>query len=95
MTKESINVWSYLEEYYQEEDEIIEIIKNVFRSGRLILGENVSETYEGEYDVLDVWYKHSISRDILLDPKATHMGLSWYQDNKGKVWWVQEIGLLY
>ena len=61
----------------------------------LILGENVSETYEGEYDVLDVWYKHSISRDILLDPKATHVGLSWYQDNKGKVWWVQEIGFLY
>ena len=61
----------------------------------LILGENVSETYEGEYDVLDVWYKHSISRDILLDPKATHVGLSWYQDNKGKVWWVQDIGLSY
>ena len=61
----------------------------------LILGENVSETYEGEYDVLDVWYKYSISRSILLDPKASHLGLGWYQDNKGKVWWVQEIGLSY
>ncbi len=61
----------------------------------LILGENVSETYEGEYDVLDVWYKHSISRSVLMDSKATHVGLSWYQDNKGKVWWVQEIGLSY
>ena len=61
----------------------------------LILGENVSETYEGEYDVLDVWYKYSLSRSIILDPKASHVGLSWYQDNKGKVWWVQEIGLLY
>ena len=58
----------------------------------LILGENVSETYEGEYDILDVWYKYSISRNIILDSKATHIGLSWYQDNKGKVWWVQEIG---
>tara|TARA_B100001540_G_scaffold312141_1_gene332756 strand:- start:6760 stop:7869 length:1110 start_codon:yes stop_codon:yes gene_type:complete len=48
LTKESINVWSYLEEYYQEEDEIIEIIKNVFRSGRLILGENVSN-FEKEF----------------------------------------------
>ena len=38
----------------------------------LILGENVSETYEGEYDVLDVWYKYKISRNVLLDPKATH-----------------------
>ncbi len=49
MTKESINVWSYLEEYYQEEDEIIEIIKNVFRSGRLILGENVSNFEKARY----------------------------------------------
>ena len=61
----------------------------------LILGENVSETYEGEYDVLDVWFKYSLSRSILLDPKASHVGFSWYQDDKGKVWWVQEIGLLY
>ena len=58
----------------------------------LVLGENVSETYEGEYDVLDVWFKSKIGREIILDPKATDLGLSWYQDSTGKVWWVQMIG---
>ena len=58
----------------------------------LVLGENVSETYEGEYDVLNVWFKSKIGREIILDPKATHLGLSWYQDSTGKVWWVQMIG---
>ena len=48
MTKDSINVWSYLEEYSEEEDEILEIVKNVFRSGKLILGENVS-MFEKEF----------------------------------------------
>ena len=58
----------------------------------LVLGENVSETYEGEYDVLNVWFKSKIGREIILNPKATDLGLSWYQDNTGKVWWVQMIG---
>ena len=58
----------------------------------LVLGENVSETYEGEYDVLNVWFKSKIGRAIILDPKATDLGLSWYQDSTGKVWWVQMIG---
>ena len=58
----------------------------------LVLGENVSETYEGEYDVLNVWFKSKIGRERILDPKATHLGLSWYQDSTGKVWWVQMIG---
>ena len=58
----------------------------------LVLGENVSETYEGEYDVLNVWFKSNIGREIMLDPTATDLGLSWYQDSTGKVWWVQMIG---
>ena len=58
----------------------------------LVVGENVSETYEGEYDVLDVWFKSKIGREVILDSKATHLGLSWYQDSTGKVWWVQMIG---
>ena len=58
----------------------------------LLLGENVSETYEGEYEILNVWFKSPIGRGIILNPKATHLGLSWYQDSTGKVWWVQMIG---
>ena len=48
MTKDPINVWSYLEQYSEEEEEILEIVKNVFRSGKLILGENVS-MFEKEF----------------------------------------------
>ena len=48
MTKDPINVWSYLEQYSEEEDEIIQIVKDVFRSGKLILGENDS-MFEKEF----------------------------------------------
>ena len=58
----------------------------------LVLGENVSETYEGEYEVLEVWLQSKIGKEIILDSNATHLGLSWYQDSTGKVWWVQMIG---
>jgi len=52
----------------------------------------VSETYEGEYEVLKVWFQSKIGKEIILDSNATHLGLSWYQDSTGKVWWVQMIG---
>ena len=58
----------------------------------VVLGENVSETYEGEYEVLKVWFQSKIGKEIILDSNATHLGLSWYQDSTGKVWWVQMIG---
>ena len=58
----------------------------------IVLGENVSETYEGEYDVLNAWFQSKIGKEIILNPNATHLGLSWYQDSTGKVWWVQMIG---
>ena len=48
MTNDPINVWSYLEQYSVDENEIIEIVKEVFRSGKLILGENVS-MFEKEF----------------------------------------------
>jgi len=48
LTNDPINVWSYLEQYSEEENEIIEIVKEVFRSGKLILGENVS-MFEKEF----------------------------------------------
>ena len=40
MRNEPINVWSYLEEYEEKED-MLDIVKNVFNSGKLILGKNV------------------------------------------------------
>ena len=59
----------------------------------VITGENVSETYEGEFLVLQVWVKNSFSRSVLLNKEATHLGLGWYQQDNGKIWWVQVLGL--
>ena len=59
----------------------------------VVTGENVSETYEGEFLVLQVWGKNSFSRSVLLNKEATHLGLGWYQQDNGKIWWVQVLGL--
>ena len=59
----------------------------------VVTGENVSETYEGEFLVLQVWVKNSFSRSVLLNKEATHLGLGWYQQDYGKIWWVQVLGL--
>jgi len=59
----------------------------------VVTGENVSETYEGEFLVLQVWVKNSFSRGVLLNKEATHLGLGWYQQDNGKIWWVQVLGL--
>ena len=59
----------------------------------VVTGENVSETYEGEFLVLEVWVKNSFSRSVLLNKEATHLGLGWYQQDDGKIWWVQVLGL--
>ena len=59
----------------------------------VVTGENVSETYEGEFLVLQVWVKNSFSRSVLLNKEATHLGLGWYQQDHGNIWWVQVLGL--
>ena len=44
----NIPVWNYLEQYELERDEILEAIDEVFRSGHLILGKNVT-AFEAEF----------------------------------------------
>ena len=34
----------------------------------IVLGENVSETYEGEYDGLNAWFQSKIGKEIILNP---------------------------
>ena len=59
-------------------------------SGKFI-GENVSETFEDDFNTLDVWMTIPLSASIILDPNATQMGIAWHQDANGKIWWVQLI----
>ena len=57
-----------------------------------VRGENVAETFKGDLFVLKTWLAGGPSRQIMLDPKATDIGLGWYQESNGKLWWVQVIG---
>ncbi|TMV93977.1 CAP domain-containing protein [Thioclava sp. BHET1] len=57
-----------------------------------VLGENISETYETEMETLSAWMNVPDTRDVILNPAATQMGFSWYQEPTGKIWWTMVIG---
>ena len=55
-------------------------------------GETLSETYETELETLAAWMEKPDTRRIILDPGASDMGFSWYQENNGKIWWTLVMG---
>ncbi len=57
-----------------------------------LLGELISETYETEIETLSVWMQSPDQRQVLLDPRMTEIGLSWYQESNGKIWWTLVTG---
>ncbi len=58
----------------------------------LITGENVAETFLGPVEMFQFWYADPRAKAAMLNPNATHMSLGWYQEESGKLWWVQLIG---
>lgn len=64
-------------------------LDRVARTGYLgtLQGENISETYENELQTLTAWMEDPNTRAVILDPKATNMGFSWFQEANGKIWW--------
>jgi hypothetical protein len=38
--------------------------------------------------------ENGFPRSILLDRDASHIGLGWFQEDNGKIWWVQVLGNL-
>lgn len=56
-----------------------------------ILGENISESYETELETLAAWMKQPDTRRVVLDPAARKMGLAWFQEPAGKLWWVMTL----
>lgn len=69
-------------------------LDRVTRSGYtgLMLGENISETYETELETLSAWMEQPDTRDIILDSRATDIGFAWFQESNGKLWWTLVIG---
>ena len=59
--------------------------------GRL-MGENISETYESELETLAAWMEQPDTRDVILGAGASDLGLGWYQENNGKIWWTLITG---
>lgn len=53
----------------------------------VLLGETISETYENELQTLTAWMEDPNTRAVIIDPKATNMGFSWFQEANGKIWW--------
>ncbi|MGO4914579.1 CAP domain-containing protein [Pseudogemmobacter sp. W21_MBD1_M6] len=56
------------------------------------IGENISETYETELETLAAWMELKDTRDVILAPAARDLGVAWYQESNGKIWWTVILG---
>lgn len=57
-----------------------------------IIGENISESYENDIATLQAWMQARDTRDIIMDPSATALGVAWYQEPSRKLWWTLITG---
>lgn len=57
-----------------------------------MLGENISESFESELETLTAWMTDPNTRGVMLDPRATDLGIAWYQEPAGKIWWTVILG---
>lgn len=57
-----------------------------------LLGETLSETYESELETVAAWMQGEGPKSVLLNRNAQEMGLGFYQEPNGKIWWVLNTG---
>ncbi|SEN10689.1 Cysteine-rich secretory protein family protein [Loktanella fryxellensis] len=57
-----------------------------------LLGEAISESYETELQTLSAWMEQPDTRRVVLDPSARRLGVAWFQEPAGKLWWVMNVG---
>jgi uncharacterized protein YkwD len=57
-----------------------------------LVGENISESFEDDLTTLKAWLQNPNARLSIEDPDAAYLGVGWYQEPNGKMWWVQVIG---
>ncbi|MEM7295509.1 MAG: CAP domain-containing protein [Pseudomonadota bacterium] len=58
----------------------------------LLLGENISETYETELETLAAWMQVPETRALIVAERAQDLGFAWYQEDNGKIWWTLNLG---
>ncbi|TNC74282.1 CAP domain-containing protein [Rubellimicrobium roseum] len=68
----------------------VDRLRRVGYPGRLV-GEAISETYENELQTLAAWMENPSTRAVILDPSATRLGLAWFQEQSGKIWWTMVL----
>lgn len=69
----------------------IDRLRRVGYAGNLV-GETISESYETELETLSAWMGQQDTRDVILSAEATRLGLSWFQEESGKIWWTMVLG---
>lgn len=60
--------------------------------GKELVGENIAETYETELETLAAWMQEPLTREPIMAPEAEDMGLGWFQEPGGKIWWTLITG---
>lgn len=68
----------------------VDRLNRVGYRGRLV-GEVISETYETELQTLAAWMEDPRTRQVILDPTASRLGLAWFQEQSGKIWWTMVL----
>ena len=68
----------------------IDRLARVGYRGQLV-GEVISETYETELQTLGAWMAEEDTRSVILSPVATRLGLAWFQEQSGKIWWTMVL----
>ena len=59
--------------------------------GGALIGEAISESFESETETLAAWMNDPSVAAIVLDPSARDVGLGWFQEASGKIWWTLEV----
>ena len=57
-----------------------------------VLGETISETYEAELETVAAWMTQPDTRDVITDPRGRDLGIAYFQEETGKIWWTLLIG---
>ena len=57
-----------------------------------VLGENISESFDGPVQALQSWLNDPITRSVMAAPSADNIGIAFFQEPNGKLWWVQVVG---
>ena len=52
----------------------------------------IAETYQSELEVLSDWTAQPDTLAVLMDASANELGIGWYQEPAGKLWWTLLTG---